>query len=708
MRTRYYEHGVYAADITFSEGDVRVSLFDRFTGSWQEETLLTADNAPSEFPFGSVLSTFEAFTEAFTAHWAAKQEPERIDLPDGRVYRRFEEYGGAKGKKAAVWALCNKAPLLDLVVAEGKVVGALWTNRNGCSVIIQEGWEDVTPVRIWDVPDLPPAALIRRRGMELVPMRDGVRLATEVWLPQSENAEDETYPVVLMRTPYNRRVYIKAMQYLAERGYALVSQDVRGRHDSEGEFIPFSHEMTDGEDTLDWLVKQPWCDGNIGMIGPSYLGKVQWQAAATGHPNLKALVSQVAAGGPFVDAPRPEGAFASGFFAWIFMMSERATKKEKMQRDDWQELLKVRPLRDIPEKALGYKLPFWEEWMKHPHYDAFWAQENWALHGDKIDVPALLISGWYDDDGMGTAQAWEMNAQRGRKNQKMLLGPWMHNYNTTRCIHGVEFGLNSVRYDLDVLVLRWFERFLKGVPNGIENEPPVEYYEVGSNRWRTVPAWPPREAVPVSLYLHSNGRANGGGGNGALTYAPPMEEPEDVFVYDPKNPVPHLIAMEENEMAVPENYRDVEKREDILVYTSEILTEPVMIAGHAQVVLYASTDAVDTDWLVRLTDVDEEGNSIRLVDRLICTRYRESFEKPKPLTPQEVVRYEIRLPHVANAFQKGHRIRLQVCSSASQLYFPNPNTGNLFFEDTEFRIAEQRVYHGKDTASRLILPVIKG
>jgi putative CocE/NonD family hydrolase len=532
-------------------------------------------------------------------------------------------------------------------------------------------------------------------------MRDGVRLATEVWLPGDGGGK---YPAVLMRTPYNRLISGQRAMYLAERGYALVTQDVRGREDSEGEFMPAAHEARDGEDTLDWLASQPWCDGSVGMIGGSYLGMVQWQAASTGHPALKALVSQVTAGGPFVDTPRPGGTFSTGFLAWMFMMSERRAASDKMSRGDWPELLASRPLRDMPERALGKKIPFWEEWVRHPDYDEYWKSCDWAACGDKIDVPALLISGWYDDDGMGTLQAWEMNASRGRKNQRMVLGPWFHNYNTTRCIHGVRFGPDAIRYDLDLLALRWFERFLKGVENGVES-PAVEYYAVGLNRWEESAHWPPEGSRPVPLYLHSGGRANGSSGDGALSFDPPGSEPDDAYVYDPDDPAPQIIDMAENEMAVPEDYSEVETRADMLVYTTPPLEAPLSVAGNVTAVLYAASDAPDTDWLVRLTDVDENGRSIRLVDRIVQARYRDSWSRPKPLAPGETVRYEIRLPHIANTFLKGHRIRVHVSSSAANLTFPNPNTGRDIFAETEARTARQRVSHRDGAASCVILPV---
>jgi putative CocE/NonD family hydrolase len=700
MELKYYEHGAHLGDFRFDNMRVHARLKNVLDGSWCEESEITGTNSADAFPFSEVIP----LVKAFYMNVRESRARETI-LPDGRVYEIYKKVKCGK-KSVTIWALVSGGPMLDLAIDDerGELKAIFWTGKNGTAVLAEDGWEGVTPVALWHderFPRIPGVCAVCHRGTEFVPMRDGVRLATEIWLPQNGAAK---HPAVLMRTPYGRTIGGPRMIYLTQRGYALVCQDVRGRDDSEGEFTPAAHETRDGTDTLEWLASQPWCNGNVGMIGGSYLGRVQWQAASAGHPALKCLVSQVTAGGPFVDTPRPGGTYSTGFLAWMFMMSDRRADKRKMSRDDWPELLASRPLRDIPEKALGKKIPFWEEWITHPDYDEFWESVDWAASGDKIDVPALLISGWYDDDGMGTLEAWEMNKSRGRKNQRMILGPWFHNYNTTRCIHGVRFGPNALRYDLDLLALLWFERFLKDVKNGVEF-PAVEYYAVGENEWKESASWPPENARPTPLYLRSGGSANRSSGDGVLSFDAPDFEPDDTYIYDPDDPAPQLIDMAENEMAVPENYRDVEERNDILVYTSAPLDAPLEVAGIVTAILYASSDAPDTDWLVRLTDVDSNGNSIRLVDRIIQARYRESWREPKLLTPGESARYEIRLPHIANTFLKGHRIRVHVTSSAANLAFPNPNTGGDISAETETRKARQRISHRSGAASCVILPV---
>ncbi|MDR1651708.1 MAG: CocE/NonD family hydrolase [Synergistaceae bacterium] len=697
LRFKLLDHGVHRADLCFSESGITGAFHDRYTGLWSRERSYDPDDdaVPKDFPAHAIYRTVCSFE-------AGAGSSGEVTLPDGRPYRRFRDAEGT-GLSAVLWALMAEAPALDIVTGPGEertVRGVVWTARQGSVSLCEDGWEWAVPHALWTGGGLPPAGKVRRPFTEYVSMRDGTRLATEIWLPDGPGK----HPAVLIRTPYGRGVYGRVMLYLAERGYALVSQDVRGRDDSEGDFIPGVFETDDGSDTLDWLASREWCDGSVGMIGPSYLGKTQWMAAASGHPALKALVSQVCAGGPFTDTPRPGGCFLSGDFAWIFMMSGKRADKKKMERDDWDELLRHRPLRDIPKLALGAAPKFWDEWTSHPDYDDFWRRSDWPARGDDIDVPALMISGWYDDDGMGTAQAWEMNSRRHRAHQRIIYGPWQHSFNTARRINGVTFGPEALRYDMDVTALKWFERFLKGVSNGAESRPVAEYYETGSDRWLASADWPPGTARPYVLYLHSSGQANGSGGCGALSEAEPDAELPDRYVFDPDDPPPQLIDVAENEMAVPGDYREVELRDDVLVYSTPPLEAPLRIAGRIEAVIWAASDASDTDWLVRVTDAAPDGSSIRLADRLIRARYRRSFSEPEPLVPGEAVRYEFRLPPVSHMFKTGHRIRVHVTSGAKNLVFPNPNTGGDVWGETAVRPARQTVYHDAHRASFIILP----
>ena len=254
--------------------------------------------------------------------------------------------------------------------------------------------------------------------------------------------------------------------------------------------------------------------------------------------------------------------------------------------------------------------------------------------------------------------------------------------------------------------MRWYDHFLKGVDNGIDREEPVDYFVIGENRWHKDTEWPPKCAVEKNLYLSSGDGASADGG-GALTFDRPVAAGEDHYVYDPDDPTPFLIDVSENECLVPENYKDVELRDDVLVYTTEPLKEAVTIAGEPVAILYAASSAKDTDWVVRITDLDQAGNSIRMCDGIVRAKFRKSFIEPKLLLPGEIVRYEIPMTWISNRFEVGHRIRVEVASGADNSIFCNTNTGLPIVDDVDKVVAEQTVYSGGDHCSRVILPIIE-
>ncbi|MGN7471668.1 CocE/NonD family hydrolase [Brevibacillus sp. SAFN-007a] len=702
----YYQSGVHVADLCFAGEQVWHRPTGWETGEKAARSFepLASDRAVYELPvheLGRRLDEWNALD------WSAA---EVMHPPGGGHYQRYERYEGTVGvgreqKQAWVWAVREAAQPIDLIVCDNEVVAFVLTGRGDSVVLVQEGRENLTPLALWHDPQLSPARYgVRHLGRRDVAMRDGVRLATEVWVPAGLRP-GERVPTILLRTPYGRMDGVFRRLPFVARGYALVVQDTRGREDSEGDWIPLVHEREDGDDTLNWIAGQPWSDGAVGMLGGSYVGYVQWAAAASGNPHLKAIFSYVTVGTPYIDIPRKGGTILTGL-SWIFMMAEKRRNIAALSRSDWSDVLKVRPIKDIPQKVLGKEIPFWTKWMEHPDGDEFWARSDWKQFAEQVRVPAFLVSGWYDDNGMGTSEAWEVASRNLPGHTRMILGPWYHKANTTREIHHVPFGNNAIRYDLDVTQLRWFDRYLKGIENGVEHEPRVQYYMVGENEWRTSATWPPEEAVYTPFYLSSNGQANTSAGDGVLTLATPGNEPADTYVFDPLDAAPYLLDLSENENSVPENYREVEKRPDVLVYTSEPLQEDVAIAGEISAVLYAASSARDTDWLVRLSDVDEEGNSIRLSDGIICARYRHSFAVPKLLEPGQIERYEIRMGKIANVFRKGHRIRVCVTSGAENFSFPNPNTGTDLATETETVVARQRIYHDEQHPSHIRLPLL--
>lgn len=702
---RFYRSGSHTADFIFGMAEVKYRLRDIETGKWPAFENFDLQGGTFD---GLMPAVLLYLTEEDAVHWESADE---ITFSSGRKYKKYEKIAGSvNGQKyeAFIWAMQGSGLPVDIIESGGRLIGFIMTARDRCNMLIKPGFEELTPLKQWEDPLLSRDSYnIKSMGTYSVITRDGASLATEVWLPYPAN-NLEKFPTVLIRTPYGRFSNIEFWHRFIRRGYALVIQDVRGRDDSSGEWIPYKFDREDGDDTLNWIAGQPWSDGNVGMIGASYLGNVQWAAASSGNPHLKALISMVTSGPAFIDIHRKGGTYSSGSLAWTFMMADSRMDREALKRNDWEEILSIRPIKDIPQKALGRDIHFWDEDMQHPDNDDHWQNIDWTLRSDKIDIPSITISGWYDDNGMGSTAAWEMNEKNNRKNQKLIFGPWFHQFNSTREIHGVAFGSNSIRYDLDVLCLRWFDKFLKDIENGVEREPAVQYYMLGANTWEGVEKWPPKQALYQKAYIHSTGNAGTSGGDGSLDMTAPVREPFDAYVFDPEDPAPFLIDVSENEMNVPGNYSEVDKRKDVLVYTSAPLKSHLEIAGNIYAEIYAASSARDTDWLVRLEDVDEEGNSIRLTDGILRARYRKSFEKPELLEPGAIEKYEIRMAKTANVFEKGHCIRVTITSGAKNLAFPNHNTGNNVPDDAEMLCAEQKIYHNEQHPSHVKLPIIEG
>lgn len=675
-----YKSGIYEADVMFGKSilhkQVNQNEFEKLENDCYDISLLSINNIYDELVNLNLINE-----DCFT-------------LLNGNKYNRYININDA-----TIWVLRGVKSPVDIILKDNELVGFITMSRGGSTILVRQGYEFMTPLVWWEDPLLSKANhTINHLGTFMVEMTDGIKLATEVWLPNQINNEEKV-PTILIRTCYGRKEAAKQEFRFVRRNYALVVQDVRGRDDSEGDWIPYYHEKEDGNDTLNWIAKQTWSDGNIGTIGGSYLGSTQWSAASKGNPHLKAIVSLVTAGSAFYDVTRRGGTISSGSLAWVFMMSDKFTNKGLMERNDWEDILNIRPLVDIPQKAIGRKISFWDKWLRNNSQNEFWNKSRWSLHGDKINVPALIISGWYDDNGMGTTEAWEMNKKYNRDNIKLIFGPWYHKANTTRDIHNIPFGDNAIRYDLDLMYLKWFDRFLKGINNGIEKTPKVEYYLVGDNKWCNATTWPPVDINYYNLYIGSEGKLSSSISNDSLP---------DVFEFDPKDPAPHIIDLSENELSVPEIYNEVESRKDVLTYTSKELEEDISIAGDIYFELYASSSARDTDWVIRLTDVDELGNSIRLTEGVLRARFRNSFEKEELLEPNKIYKYNIRMAKIANTFKKNHKIRIQITSGAKNLVFPNHNTGNDPTFDEQFKIAIQSIYHNEKYRSHIKLPILSG
>ena len=597
--------------------------------------------------------------------------------------------------------------------------------RDVTSVLVKKGMERRTVLRDWKevYPGMTeedgeyqpgPVYGVKAAGTFMVPTRDGEQLATDVYLPTG--TKETRFPTVLVRTPYGKGKDKEQYYRFLQRGYAVVVQDTRGREDSTGEWRPEYYEIEDGDDTLNWISAQPFSDGQVSMTGGSYLGYVQWAAAASGNPHLKAMLSNVCAGSAFIDIPRRGGCFNSGMLAWAFMMTEKRLRADLVAQDNWDEILDIRPLNQIPKQALGHEVPFLEKWLEHTDMDDFWERGNWSKRYKGGQVPALIMSGWFDDNGMGTTEALDLVKSWEKGTWKAVLGPWKHSGNAQYDLHALRMGDNALRYDMDILCMKWLEHFLKGVENGIEKTAAVEYYTIGENQWKTAESWPVETSERKMFYLdggdmslgqESSARGTGEScGHGVLSDTLPKTSGAEDYVYDPDHPSVHIIDMSENELEVPEDYTDEEKRADMLSFSTPVLTEPLTVTGDMQAELYVSCDCPDTDFVVRVTDVDENGHSVKLADGVIGAKYRNGFEHPEYMEPGEIYKITIRTTKLSNTFLPGHRMRVTITSSAKNFIFPNSNTKDGFNSKTRQK-AHITIYRGGEHASGIWMPIEK-
>jgi len=540
------------------------------------------------------------------------------------------------------------------------------------------------------------------------PMRDGVTLSSDVYLPRAAGP----FPTVLMRTPYdnNTPAMIEKGRRLANAGYVCVIQDCRGRWDSDGDYYPFK-EGEDGYDTQEWIRQQPWSNGKIGMAGGSYLGAVQWQSAPYRSPALTCLAPRVICCDSYTGLVYPGGAFQLNVMMTWGMRTNGRTA-QSIDFHNWTEAFRALPVKAMDELA-GRELSFWQDWVEHPTYDDYWTAFNDEQRWGEIAVPAFNMGGWYDLYAQHTFINFNGLRLHGRTPQarqsKLIVGPWPHALSTSPRTGDIDFGAPSM-VDLEALELRWFDYWLKGIANGIVDEPPLRLFIMGINQWRDEHEWPLARTDWQKWYLHSGGDANTLRGDGALSPDAPSDEPEDTFVYDPLYPVqtmggnnccsPHIVPWG------PYDQRPVEMRPDVLCYTSEPLPADLEVTGPIQVVLYAATDGLDTDWTAKLVDVSPTGYAKNLCDGIIRARYRESLSQPTLLTPREIYAYTIEVGVTGNVFRQGHRIRLEISSSNFPRFDRNPNTGHPFGADSELRPAHQTVYHTQAYPSHILLPVI--
>src|SRR5262245_1013940 len=526
-------------------------------------------------------------------------------------------------------------------------------------------------------------------------MRDGAELVANI----CRSADGEQHPAILKRTPYGRALLVLAEgKWWASRGYALIAQDVRGRYDSNGEWQPWANERKDGYDTIDWIFKQAWSNGKVGMIGGSYGGAVQWAAAAEAHPALKCIVPQVSPPDPFFNIPIDHGVpDLLGALFWANYVREKRVTARFNAPIDSEKLLTL-PLSKIDDAVLGHDIPFFNDW---------WTKETPSAFGggfmndlSKIKIPVLHISGWWDGDGIGTKLNWAKLREAGHQSQWLIYGPWGHDFNSSSRYEDVDYGPDAIM-ELDSLYLRWFDTWLKDKKVNWEKQPRVRVFVTGANQWRELSDWPDPESEPLTFYLSSTGPANGAASGGKLLPAPPKSEKPDQYVYDPAK----VKLPEETDstiVKIPGN------KKDLLVYKTEPLKEALDIAGPIELELYFSTNVKDTDFFASLVDVDGKGE-MRLIGLpgKIRARYLSGWETPTLLQPGKTYKAVIALWDTAHRLEKGRRIGIIIESEMFPAYARNLNTGEPIAEATRMVAATQTIYHDAKRPSALRLRRLK-
>ncbi len=550
-------------------------------------------------------------------------------------------------------------------------------------------------------------------------MRDGVVLYADVYLPVGEGK----YPVLVSRTPYSTERAPNAWTapvWFARRGYVYVFQDVRGRHESEGTWEPYRHEMEDGYDTIEWAARQPWSNGKVGMQGGSYLGHVQWFAAAAAPPHLVTIFPGLAAASLYRDRIVMGGAWRlSANFGWGAMRQHSRimqnvgvySLEDGPDGLSFDKTIWKLPLVEMP-KLLGRDPAFYRDWIAHPDFDGYWKKIDAAERFEKITIPVHAFGGLFDIMSRGTIGSYTGISRRGgseraRRESHMVIGPWGHG--PTRKFGDLDFG-EQAHLDTHTLELRWFDYWLKGVDTGVRDEPPVKIFVSGRNQWRLEREYPLAQTRYTEMYLESGGQANSSRGNGRLVSRPPAGgSPADRYTYDPDSPVPSLGGNNccgTPTPAGPRDQRPLEGRSDVLVYTSDVLDRDLEVVGPVKVILHAASDAVDTDFVAKLIDVHPDGRAIAMAEGILRARYRDDLSSPKLLVPGAVYKLTINLVDVSNVFLRGHRLRVDIASSHFPQFDRNPNTGEPFGLSAAVKVAHQTVYHSTAHPSSIVLPVI--
>ncbi len=531
-------------------------------------------------------------------------------------------------------------------------------------------------------------AAVKREAQ--VPMRDGVKLAANIFLPQAEGR----FAVILIRTPYGKGTELGANDSFVNHGFAVVVQDVRGRYSSEGKFNMLDQESADGEDTINWVAKQPWSNGRVGMSGGSYSGLAQWKAAAEQPSALKAIFP-VHAG---IDEYRDRfyargGAMRLGHrMLWLVENLRKPTHRDP----GFDRYVLHLPLRTMDKEAAGQTLPLWQQSLDHPGYDAFWRAMSVREQLNQVATPAFAVAGWFDPN-VQSDLATITNLRRKSNSYRIAIGPWAHNMSVP--FPGVDFGRDA-GYPVSTMQLAWFDRWLNDKPGEVPGGP-YSIFVMGANKWRDEAEWPLKRAVATRYYLAPDHQ---------LSIVPPKDG-ADRYSYDPRQPVPTRGGTTCCNPAIfpwgPLDQRVIGSRPDVLQYQTPVLTEDLEVTGPIRVQLHISTSAPDTDFTAKLIDVFPSGEARLLTDGILRLRYREGLEKPVLAKPGQEYAITVDAGVTSNVFRAGHRIRLDIASSNFPKYDRNLNTGRPIADEKHPATAKQTIYRGGARASHVVLPIVR-
>jgi putative CocE/NonD family hydrolase len=554
-----------------------------------------------------------------------------------------------------------------------------------------------------------------------VPMRDGVTLATDIYRPDAPGK----FPAILERTPYNRATYMSPddAKYYASRGYVVVLQDVRGTYDSDGVFYAFKNEANDGYDTDEWIGHQDWSDGGIGTMGGSYVGYTQWAQAVAGSKYLKAMVMTVTTSDIYGNWIYIDGVSHYGFDLPWGGIEMSAHVMQNTRGFDWPPIYNHLPVATSAE-AGHHVTPHYQDWFAHPTRDSYWDGISFEKQSDyaKVSVPILSMDGWYDiflrGDIRDDAMMHKVGAtQVARDGKRLMIGPWAHSTGGRTALpvgsNGsdptpVDFG-DDTPFDKNIIHLRWFDHYLKGINNGVGADAPYQIFVMGENRWRNEKEWPLARTKYTNYYIQSGGRANSVNGDGVLTTDQPKGSESDKFSYNPANPTPTMGGNVccSNVPSGPWDQRAVERRDDVLVYTTEPVTRKTEITGPVKMELYAASSAKDTDFTAKLVDVRPDGYAQNIQSGIVRARFRDGGGKAGQLIdPGKVYAYTIDMWATSYALLPGHRLRLEVSSSDFPRFDRNLNTGEDPNTGTRMMVANQTIYHSSRYPSHVVLPLI--